>query len=84
MQVKFGARQAQIERQFQARRQASGPTSAPDRAPNGDEELPARYSTATDTLIGLQPLKFILWILLGAAMCGMAWRSVRVKHGATS
>lgn len=84
MQLKFGARQAQIERQFQARRQAAQRAPTPDQSGGDKAEVVDRYSTATDTMIGLHPLRILLWMLFGVALAGIAVRVIRARHTATT
>jgi hypothetical protein len=70
LSAKYGARQSQLERQFQGRVHAeeskSGSTTAPEKGLDALPDASRNYSTPENTIIGLAPLAVIFG---GIAFC---------------
>ena len=74
---KYAQRQAQIERQYQARGQVHRDVA--EGRPLGemaDRDI-VRYSTAGDTLISLRPLEIALVVVIFIATVALVWQRLR-------
>ena len=80
---KFARRQAQIERQYQARGQVHRDVA--EGRPLGEmaNRDIVRYSTAGDTLISLRPLRIVLVIVILIAAAALVRQRLRLRIIAT-